>query len=373
MMQPAIAKIGQSNLSIRTKFMIEALTSLKNNRLKSAAADSVVTAQATSRMKKLVGSLNNRQIRASEPLRASLDDIRNTKTKGKWWLVGASWTGNQAPTTEASAMGTSAKKQKNSRSVTEPGGFGTTTDLAQLAREQRMNTDIRRSIFITVMSAEDYTDAHNRLLKLRLKRKQAPEIPRVLVHCCGSETSYNPYYTLIARKLCEQRSLRMTFAFCLWDIFRRMGEDDGGRAAEVFDEDEEDEGVGMRKMVNLSRMYGSLIAEGALTLAVLKTLNMAYLQSKTKTFLELMFINIILHSQRNTTPENGKDGKAIMDIFLKAGENADLARNVLFFLRKYVKATDVAGGDEETATVRWGAGVACDGLKAIAAREIVGN
>lgn len=370
MMQPAITKIGQSNLSIRTKFMIETLTNLKNNRLKSAAASSAVTAEATSRMKKLVGSLNNRQLRASEPLRASLADIRNTETKGKWWLVGASWAGNQASGPE---ILTEKLEKSKSKSDPEIGDFGTITDLVQLAREQRMNTDVRRSIFVTVMSAEDYTDAHNRLLKLRLKRKQEPEIPRVLVHCCGSEASYNPYYTLIARKLCGQKSLRMTFTFCLWDIFRRMGEDDGGRAAEVFDEDEEDEGLGMRKMVNLSRMYGALITEGALTLAVLKTLNMAYLQSKTKTFLELMFITIILHSQRNTAPEKRRDEKAIMDVFLKTAENVDLARSVLFFLRKHVKGTDVAGGAAETATVQWGVGVACDGLKVVVARDTVGG
>lgn len=371
MMQPAITKIGQSNLSVRTKFMIETLTNLKNNRLKSATASSVVTAEATSRMKKLVGSLNNRQLRASEPLRASLADIRNTETKGKWWLVGASWAGNQA--FEPEVLVGKSEKKSNSKPNPETGDFGTITDLVQLAREQRMNTDVRRSIFVTVMSAEDYTDAHNRLLKLRLKRKQEPEIPRVLVHCCGSETSYNPYYTLIARKLCEQKSLRMTFTFCLWDIFRRMGEEDGGRAAEVFDEEEEDEGLGIRKMVNLSRMYGSLIAEGALTLTVLKTLNIAYLQSKTKTFLELMFITIILHSQRNTTLEKGRDEKAIMDVFLRTAENIDLARSVLFFLRKYVKGTDVAGGDTETATVRWGVVVASDGLKTVVARDTVGG
>lgn len=381
MMQPAINKIGVANMSVRTKFMIEALTNLKNNRLKSATATSAITSQSTSRMRKLLGSLNTRQLRANEPLRASLDDIRNTETKGKWWLVGASWVGNQASaepapaettTTTTSSSTKSTKKTKKSDS-----DFGTITDLVELARQQRMNTDVRRSIFVTIMSAEDYTDAHNRLLKLRLKRKQEPEIPRVLVHCCGSEASYNPYYTLIARKLCGQRALKMTFTFCLWDIFRRMGEDDGGRAGagDAFDDDdgEEDEGLKMRKTVNWARMYGSLIAEGALGLDVLKTLNMAYLQSRTKIFLELLFISVVLHSQRNAVEQGGRDEKAVMDVFMRIAENVDLARSVLYFLRKYVKGTDVAGEEAETATVRWGVGVACAGLKAIVARDTVGK
>ncbi|KAI5846467.1 hypothetical protein DFP73DRAFT_623875, partial [Morchella snyderi] len=386
MMQPAIKKIGAANMSVRTKFMIETLTNLKNNRLKSATATSAITLQSTSRMRKLLGSLNTRQLRASEPLRASLDDIRNTETKGKWWLVGASWVGSQtsaetAPTeTTTTTTSSSSKptKKKNKKSDSE---FGTITDLVELARQQRMNTDVRRSIFVTIMSAEDYTDAHNRLLKLRLKRKQEPEIPRVLVHCCGSEASYNPYYTLIARKLCGQRALKMTFTFCLWDIFRRMGEDDGGRAGaagEAFDDDDDDgeEGDGalsMRRTVNWARMYGSLIAEGALGLDVLKTLNMAYLQSRTRTFLELLFINIVLHSQRHAAEQGTRDEKAVADVFLRIAENVDLARSVLYFLRKYVRGTDVAGEAAETATVRWGVGVACAGLKAIVARDTVGK
>ncbi|RPB12932.1 hypothetical protein P167DRAFT_558549 [Morchella conica CCBAS932] len=377
MMQPAINKIGAANMSVRTKFMIETLTNLKNNRLKSATATSAITSQSTSRMRKLLGSLNTRQLRASEPLRASLDDIRNTETKGKWWLVGASWVGNQASAEPASAETTTTTSSKPTKKAKKSeSDFGTITDLVELARQQRMNTDVRRSIFVTIMSAEDYTDAHNRLLKLRLKRKQEPEIPRVLVHCCGSEASYNPYYTLIARKLCGQRALKMTFTFCLWDIFRRMGEDDGGRAAagDAFDDDdEEDEALKMRKTVNWARMYGSLIAEGALGLDVLKTLNMAYLQSRTKMFLELLFINVVLHSQRNAAEQGGRDEKAVVDVFMRIAENVDLARSVLYFLRKYVKGTDVAGEEAETATVRWGVGVACAGLKAIVARDTVGK
>ncbi|KAH0607636.1 uncharacterized protein H6S33_002670 [Morchella sextelata] len=390
MMQPAINKIGTANMSVRTKFMIETLTNLKNNRLKSTTATSAVTSQSTSRMRKILGSLNTRHLRATEPLRASLDDIRNTETKGKWWLVGASWIGNQASaetapaetTTTTPSSSSSSSSSKPTKKTKKPDSeFGTITDLVELARQQRMNTDVRRSIFVTIMSAEDYTDAHNRLLKLRLKRKQEPEIPRVLVHCCGSEASYNPYYTLIARKLCGQRSLKMTFTFCLWDIFRRMGEDDGGRAAagEAFDDEEEgDEGLRMRRTVNWARMYGSLIAEGALGLDVLKTLNMAYLQSRTRTFLELLFINVVLHSQRNAVAaaaagQGGRDEKAVMDVFMRIAENVDLARSVLYFLRKYVKGTDVAGEEAETATVRWGVGVACAGLKAIVARDTVGK
>ncbi|CUS08143.1 unnamed protein product [Tuber aestivum] len=369
MMQPAIEKIGHENLSIRTRFMIETLTNLKNNRSKSAAANSVVVAEATIRMKKLLGALNNRQIRASEPLRVSLADIRNTDTKGKWWLVGASWVGNQESTSTAS--GPPGKAPKKCKKDPEDLDFYSNTDLLQLAREQRMNTDIRQAIFVAIMSAEDYTDAYFRILKLRLKRKQEPEIPRVLIHCCGSEASYNPYYTLVARKLCTQNNMRKAFTFSLWAVFRRMGEGEAGKAeAGLFGEDgESDEGPDMRKILNLSRMYGTLVAQDALGLDMLKILDIVYLQSKTKTFLELMFITLFLQ----TLGQEGGTEESLKRVLAKIKENPVLVRGVLFFLKKHVKGTDVVTDKAEGAAVARGVRFSSRLLESFVAGETLGE
>lgn len=131
-----------------------------------------------------------------------------------------------------------------------------------------MNTDVRRAIFISIMSASDYKDAYMRLLKLKLKRAQELEIPRVVIHCAGSEKSYNPYYTLIARRLCSEHKLKMAFQFGLWDLFKRMGERMNDDDFEMDDEDEET--IDLRKTVNLGKMFGNLIADGGLPITVLK-------------------------------------------------------------------------------------------------------
>lgn len=137
--------------SVRTKFMIETVTNLKNNRLKTATANRVVLVESTQRMKKLLGSLNKRHLRASEPLQASLEDIRNVETKGKWWLVGASWRENMAgdstPAPETEKI--TVKKDQEGENDTL-----NSIDYLQLARQQGMNTDVRRTIFVTIMSSE---------------------------------------------------------------------------------------------------------------------------------------------------------------------------------------------------------------------------
>ena len=80
-------------MSGRTKFMIETITDLKNNKIKAAASVNGVAIEHITRMRKAIGALNSRNVRASEPLRIGRQDIKDIERRGKWWLVGASWKG----------------------------------------------------------------------------------------------------------------------------------------------------------------------------------------------------------------------------------------------------------------------------------------
>lgn len=262
-LQGAVADSGEEKLSVRTRYMIETITNLKNNRMKTGVVASNITLEHTTRMKKTIGSLNQRSIRASEPLRISLKDLRQTDKRGKWWLVGASYKEDDADDGERIEQRSSVHGKNNEEANTEDA----TADLIQLAKEQRMNTDVRRSIFIAVMSATDYNDAYVRLMKLRLKKSQELEIPKVLIHCAGAEKLYNPFYTFLSRRVCSDKKLKMSFQFSLWDLFKQMGE--GEEQPREYDEGDEGK-LGLRSLVNLARMFGVLIAEGGLGLGVLK-------------------------------------------------------------------------------------------------------
>ena len=78
--------------------------------------------------------------------------------KGQWWLSG------DVPSTAGNIEDVAAVISKD---VAE------TQKLLQLAAAQRRNTDIRRAIFCIIMSAEDYVDAFEKLLRLGLSGKQA--------------------------------------------------------------------------------------------------------------------------------------------------------------------------------------------------------
>lgn len=343
MLRPAVANAGgEENISVRTKFMIETINDLKNNKMKTGGAASAVTSEHTIRMKKTLGTLNSRSIKASEPLRIGLKDITDSDKKGKWWLVGASWSGNASEGMNASSIETPMPKAE------EAG----TSDLLQLAREQRMNTDVRRAIFVTLLSATDYQDAYLRVMKLKLDKKQKYEIPKVLIHCAGAEKPYNRYYTLIAKKLCGDRKLKTSFQFCLWDTFKKMGESDDD---EDFAEDGDDV-MDTRRIVNLAKTFGSLIGEGALELNVLKTLNLSYLQPKTKSFIEVLFVTIFLQCQKQS--ESKRDEQAVVNVLSRVKDTPELIRGLQDFLKNVVKKTEVAGGKVERETVSWACKIA---------------
>ena len=363
-MQNSAAKLAASGqeMSVRTKFMIETITDLKNNKVKAAASVNGVAIEHITRMRKVLGTLNARNVRASEPLRIGRSDIKDSERKGKWWLIGASWKGNG----DEGVPGLDAFGDKlTTRNLDhiDP----QEADLLELARQYRMNTSIRRSIFIAVMSASDYQDAHLRLLKLRLKRSQEQEIPKVLLRCAGAETAYNPYYTLIAKKLCTDKRMKMAFQFSLWDFFKKMGEK--GDMDESDEEDDETQVVELNEVVNLAKMYAGLVTDGALSLTMLKTLNLAYLKEQARTFVELLLVVVILQSQEAVS--NGHDENILRTTFGKVVDAPQIIDALQIFIKKVVARSDLVASQKERATLIWGSKIAVDTLKTLRSTQSV--
>jgi len=87
--------------------------------------------------------------------------------QGIWWLPSAAELAGMDPLAKGLGQG-------------EGGEWG--AELLQLAAKQRMNTDVRRTVFCVVMGSEDYVDASERLLRLPLKVCQ-PGPPPVIGTC----------------------------------------------------------------------------------------------------------------------------------------------------------------------------------------------
>ena len=84
-------------------------------------------------------------------------------SRGRWWIGGSGFTRN--------LVGTEREQVTKSGAETEQ--FG--DRLLALAKKMRMNTDIRRQIFCILTLAEDFSDAAEKLVKLRTKNQTERE------------------------------------------------------------------------------------------------------------------------------------------------------------------------------------------------------
>lgn len=361
---PAVKKVGgEAKLSVRTKFMIETINDLKNNKAKAGAKASGIVQDHTIRMKKLLGSLNTRKLKATEPLRIGLRDIEDSDKRGKWWLIGASWAG-RSKVSENQRSDRDAGNDEDGADAATRSSYGEDADsflpdLDAMAKEQGMNTDVRRAIFMAIMGAGDYEDAYVRLMKLRLNKNRTREIPSVLLHCAGCEEEYNPYYGLVARRVCGNNRINFAFKASLWKYFRRLGEslfgvDADDDDADDADADADDDAICTRRIFAVANVFSFLVANGVLGLDVFKCLNLAYAQDKTRDFLTVMLIKLFL--------ELSKKEEEVVKIFGAVSVLPDLSKGLRYFLRKVVRKSDLVASKKDKKKVKNGCEIAVAAL-----------
>uniref|UniRef100_UPI00398E9E52 nucleolar MIF4G domain-containing protein 1 n=1 Tax=Pristiophorus japonicus TaxID=55135 RepID=UPI00398E9E52 len=191
----------------RIRFMLETMLALKNNDMRKIPG---YDPEPVERLRKLQRSLIHNS-RGDFLLRATLENLLTADQIGRWWIVGSSWSG-------APMIDQASTKLQQKIVVGE-----VSRKMMELARKQRMNTDIRKNIFCVMMTSEDYLDAFEKLIRLGLKDQQEREIIHVLVHCCLQEKTFNPFYAFLVEKFCEyERRFQMTFQFSMWDRFREL-------------------------------------------------------------------------------------------------------------------------------------------------------
>ncbi|KAM9827609.1 nucleolar MIF4G domain-containing protein 1 [Neosynchiropus ocellatus] len=254
----------------RVRFMLETMMALKNNDMRKIPG---YDPEPVEKLRKLLRTLINKTASGSDmKLRVSLENLLSADQVGRWWIVGSSWSG--APM--ISEEGKTASKESSVE-----GQFS--NKVLELARKQRMNTDVRRNIFCVLMTSEDYLDAFEKLLRMGLKDKQEREIVHVLMHCCLQEKTFNAFYAVLGEKFCaHDRRFQMTFQFCLWDKFREIA----NLSSSTFS--------------NLIQLVTRLLQKKCLSLSVLKVIEFGELDKPKVRFLRQVLTKLL----KETEPED---------------------------------------------------------------------
>ncbi|XP_060588437.1 nucleolar MIF4G domain-containing protein 1-like [Ruditapes philippinarum] len=263
---PDAAKLNDQS---RVRFMLEVIMAIRNNNMRKIPNYDPEHLDHLRKLSKLLsycGQFGDNQ------LHISLEDLLNAEEKGKWWLVGSAWDGKQVQ----------HHNQGSDKMSTVVGKLEVSSKLQELARKQRMNTDIRRNIFFVIMTSEDYLDAFEKLIQLGLKSSQRQEIILVIMDCCLQEKKYNPFYSYLAQKFCDyHRTYQMAFQFCIWDKFKEIGS------------------LSEHNRNNLSKLLIHLIVNKAQSLSILKVVSFGTLEKGMVRLLKQLLTDLLLEQSQS--------------------------------------------------------------------------
>ncbi|XP_052662729.1 nucleolar MIF4G domain-containing protein 1 [Harpia harpyja] len=297
----------------RVRFMLETMLALRNNDMRKIPG---YDPEPVEKLRKLQRTL----VRSSgsgkdTQLRVSLESLLSADQVGRWWIVGSSWSG--APMIDDTNSKTQQKLHIGKVS----------SKIMELARKQRMNTDIRRSIFCVLMTSEDFLDAFEKLLKLGLKDQQEREIVHVILYCCLQEKTYNPFYAFLANKFCEcERRFQVTFQFSIWDKIRDL------------------ENLSATAISNLVSLLAHLLRTKSLPLSVLKVIEFSELDKTKVRFLRQVLSMLLIKT----------DAEELSDIFVRLSDNPKLGmlrEGLKLFLTHFLLKNVQAQKNAEEASV----------------------
>ncbi|CAL1287966.1 unnamed protein product [Larinioides sclopetarius] len=263
--QAKAASFNKDQNDSRVKFMLETLTAIRNNNMyKIPDYDPSIIEHSKKFLRGLI-----RKGCSIQELAISYEDLLKAEEKGKWWIVGSAW----AESDDNDTKKLQAVKGNQLNLKTE-----VSEKILELARKQHMNTDVRKTIFCIIMTAEDYMDAFEKLLKLNLKNQQEREIIHVILHCALQEKGFNPFYAHLAKQFCNfARKHQICLQFALWDKFKEFSN------------------MKPRQMKNLSGLLSFLFASGALPLSVLKVIHFSDMNKPMVRFFRQILLAILLN------------------------------------------------------------------------------
>ncbi|KAL3423663.1 MIF4G domain-containing protein [Phlyctema vagabunda] len=134
--------------------------------------------------------------------------------------------------------------------------------------------NLRRTIYLTIMSSIDPEECCHKLMKVQLPAGQEPELPSMVIECCSQEKTYSKFYGLIGERFAKINRL--------WtDLFEQS-------FAKYYDTIHRYE---TNRLRNIARFFGHLISSDAVGWHVLSVvhLNEEETTSSSRIFIKILF------------------------------------------------------------------------------------
>lgn len=147
----------------------------------------------------------------------------------------------------------------------------------QIEIKDQSNTDLvnlRRTIYLTIMSSIDFEECCHKLMKVSLPPGQETELPSMVIECCSQERTYSKFYGLIGERFAKLNRL--------WtELFEAS-------FAKYYDTIHRYE---TNRLRNIARFFGHLLSSDAIGWHVLSIvhLNEEETTSSSRIFIKILF------------------------------------------------------------------------------------
>ncbi|GAB0136602.1 pre-mRNA-splicing factor cwc22 [Epichloe bromicola] len=147
--------------------------------------------------------------------------------------------------------------------------------------KDQSNTDLvnlRRTIYLTIMSSADPEEAVHKLMKINLPAGQEPELPSMIVECCSQEKTYTKFFGLIGERFAKINRL-----WC--DLFEQS-------FAKYYDTIHRYEN---NKLRNIAQLFGHMLGVDSIGWHCLSVihLNEDETTSSSRIFIKILFQSIV--------------------------------------------------------------------------------
>lgn len=182
--------------------------------------------------------------------------------------------------------------------------------------------NLRRTIYLTIMSSVDFEEAGHKLLKIKLEPGQEMELNIMLLECCSQERTYLRYYGLLGQRFCMINSVyQKNFDICFVNQYSMIHR------------------LETNKLRNVAKFFAHLLGTDALPWTVLVYIKLTEedTTSSSRIFIKILFQELSEHlglrklneklndpvmqdSFKNIFPkENPKDTRFAINFFTSIG------------------------------------------------------
>ncbi|KAL8799021.1 MAG: hypothetical protein Q9182_006200 [Xanthomendoza sp. 2 TL-2023] len=211
--------------------------------------------------------------------RASLDDEFDVQDRLNVFKFDAEWEEHEEAyqKLKAEILGEAEGSDDEEDETDESSDDEGAKEEKELEIKDQTNTDLtnlRRTIYLTIMSSLDFEEAVHKLLKVNLPVGQEPELPSMIVECCSQERTYSKFYGLIGERFAKLNQL--------WtELFEQS-------FAKYYDTIHRYE---TNRLRNIARFFGHLLSSGGIGWHVL---SVVHLNEDETTSSSRIFIKILI-------------------------------------------------------------------------------